>query len=74
MRILSFLLAIVFTLTSVQIDAHATGIGSQVTTKIGYSVSSQTTSLIGKQESYSIQTGISGTVGSYTLQYSVIYL
>ena len=73
MRILSFLLAIVFTLTSVQIDAHATGIGSQVTTSIGYSVT-QSSSLIGKRESYSIQTGISGTVGSYTLPYSIIYL
>ena len=73
MRILSFLLAIVFTFTSVPIDAHATGIGSQVTTSIGYSVT-QSSSLIGKRESYSIQTGISGTVGSYTLPYSVIYL
>ena len=73
MRILSFLLAIVFTFTSVSIDAHATGIGSQVTTSIGYSVT-QSSSLIGKRESYSIQTGISGTVGSYTLPYSVIYL
>ena len=73
MRILSFLLAIVFTFTSVQIDAHATGIGSQVTTSIGYSVT-QSSSLIGKRESYSIQTGISGTVGSYTLPYSIIYL
>ena len=73
MRILSFLLAIVFTFTSVQIDAHATGIGSQVTTLIGYSVT-QSSSLIGKRESYSIQTGISGTVGSYTLPYSIIYL
>ena len=72
--VLSFILAIIITFTSVPIDAHATGIGSQVTTKIGYSVSSQTTSLIGKQESYSIQTGISGTVGSYTLPYSIIYL
>ena len=73
MRILSFLLAIVFTFTSVQIDAHATGIGSQVTTSIGYSVT-QSSSLIGKRESYSVQTGISGTVGSYTLPYSIIYL
>ena len=73
MRILSFLLAIVFTFTSVPIDAHATGIGSQVTTSIGYSVT-QSSSLIGKRESYSIQTGISGTVGSYTLPYSIIYL
>ena len=73
MRILSFLLAIVFTFTSVPIDAHATGIGSQVTTSIGYSIT-QSSSLIGKRESYSIQTGISGTVGSYTLPYSVIYL
>ena len=73
MRILSFLLAIVFTFTSVQIDAHATGIGSQVTTSIGYSIA-QSSSLIGKRESYSIQTGISGTVGSYTLPYSIIYL
>ena len=73
MRILSFLLAIVFTFTSVQIDANATGIGSQVTTSIGYSIT-QSSSLIGKRESYSIQTGISGTVGSYTLPYSVIYL
>ena len=72
--VLSFILALIITFTSVPIDAHATGIGSQVTTKIGYSVSSQTTSLIGKQESYSIQTGISGTVGSYTLPYSIIYL
>ena len=72
--VLSFILAIIITFTSVPIDAHATGIGSQVTTKIGYSVSSQTTSLIGKQESYSIQTGISGTVGSYILPYSIIYL
>ena len=66
-------MAIVFTFTSVPIDAHATGIGSQVTTSIGYSVT-QSSSLIGKRESYSIQTGISGTVGSYTLPYSVIYL
>ena len=73
MRILSFLLAIVFTFTSVPIDAHATGIGSQVTTSIGYSIA-QSSSLIGKRESYSIQTGISGTVGSYTLPYSIIYL
>ena len=73
MRILSFLLAIVFTFTSVSIDAHATGIGSQVTTSIGYSIA-QSSSLIGKRESYSIQTGISGTVGSYTLPYSIIYL
>ena len=73
MRVLSFLLAIVFTFTSVPIDAHATGIGSQVTTSIGYSVT-QSSSLIGKRESYSIQTGISGTVGSYTLPYSIIYL
>ena len=73
MRILSFLLAIVFTFTSVPIDAHATGIGSQVTTSIGYSVT-QSSSLIGKRESYSVQTGISGTVGSYTLPYSIIYL
>ena len=73
MRIRSFLLAIVFTFTSVQIDAHATGIGSQVTTSIGYSVT-QSSSLIGKRESYSVQTGISGTVGSYTLPYSIIYL
>ena len=72
--VLSFILAFIITFTSVPIDAHATGIGSQVTTKIGYSVSSQTTSLIGKQESYSIQTGISGTVGSYILPYSIIYL
>ena len=72
--VLSFILALIITFTSVPIDAHATGIGSQVTTKIGYSVSSQTTSLIGKQESYSIQTGISGTVGSYILPYSIIYL
>ena len=73
MRMLSFLLAIVFTFTSVPIDAHATGIGSQVTTSIGYSIA-QSSSLIGKRESYSIQTGISGTVGSYTLPYSIIYL
>ncbi|RRJ25023.1 cell wall-binding protein [Lachnoanaerobaculum gingivalis] len=72
--VLSFILALIITFTSVPIDAHATGIGSQVTTKIRYSVGGQTTSLIGKQESYSIQTGISGTVGSYTLPYSIIYL
>ena len=72
--VLSFILALIITFTSVPIDAYATGIGSQVTTKIGYSVSGQTTSLIGKQESYSIQTGISGTIGSYTLPYSIIYL
>ena len=71
---MSFILALIITFTSVPIDAHATGIGSQVTTKIRYSVGGQTTSLIGKQESYSIQTGISGTVGSYTLPYSIIYL
>ena len=71
---MSFILALIITFTSVPIDAYATGIGSQVTTKIGYSVGGQTTSLIGKQESYSIQTGISGTVGSYTLPYSIIYL
>ena len=71
---MSFILALIITFTSVPIDAYATGIGSQVTTKIGYSVGGQTTSLIGKQESYSIQTGISGTVGSYILPYSIIYL
>ena len=55
-------------------EARATGAGSSAITDITYADAHQTTTLSGQQTQYYLHAGISGTVGTYTEPYSIIYL
>ena len=55
-------------------EVRATGAGSSAITDITYVDAHQTTTLSGQQTQYYLHAGISGTVGTYTEPYSIIYL
>ena len=55
-------------------EVRATGAGSSAITDITYVDAHQTTTFSGQPTQYYLHAGISGTVGTYTEPYSIIYL